>query len=527
MKPKVLAAVIAAVLVVAAGAFALTRLNAPSEDAAIAFVPDEAVMYGNIFIRPSNDQKRALDALFRKVPGIDDTDEAIGKLTDLLDRGLATGGFDYEEDVEPWLGDQAAGFLLPGGTEEAPHVGFLVESKDDDALQDFVDDVAATGDATIEERTYRGETYLIDEEGDPFAVAIVDGFLIAGHEVALKDAIDAYAGGAALEDDEDFVDATEPLNDDWIGLFYFDLRGFVAAFEETLDLGPEERVFFDALGFGDQDPMAAIVYATRDSVTFESTGAFNPGGDFAQLTQVVAEPGLVPDLPADTWLAYGIPKLGRFLDGLFGLGAQVPGFDRSQIDAAFYGQTGLRLQEDVLSWMDDAGLFVQGTTIQEVGGGIVIESSDPAKTARLLERAEEALVQQGIRPTAESQGGLEGFSVQIPGAPAPIYALAGDRLVVAYGDAGVDAAVAAETLRDTDAFAAAQDAVGDDFNISFYVDVDAAQKLGEGLAAFGGVPLGATYEEDVKPWIDALTHVVAAAKMEGDTLVQKIVIGAE
>lgn len=527
MNPKVVAAVIAAALIAGGGAFALTRLNAPSEDSAIEFVPDEAVMYGNLFIRPSTDQKRALDALFRKVPGIEDSDEAIEKLTDLLDRGLASGGFDYEEDVEPWLGDQAAGFLLPGGTEEAPHVGFLVESKDDAALQEFVGDLVATGDASIEERTHGGETYLIDEAGEPFAMGTVDGFLVAGHEVALKEAIDTHAGGSTLGDDEDFVDATEPLNDDWIGLFYLDLRGFVAAFEETLDLGPRERVFFEALGFGDQDPMAAIVYASPDSVTFESTGAFNPGGDLAELTEVVAEPGLVPDLPADTWAAYGIPKLGRFLDGFFELGAQVPGFDRSQIEAAFYGQTGLRLQEDVLSWMEDAGLFVQGTTIQEVGGGIVLESNDPEKTARLLERAEEALVQQGVRPAAESHGDLEGFSVQIPGVPAPIYALAGDRLVVAYGDAGLDAATGDERLRETEAFAAAQGAVGDDFNISFYVDVDAAQKLFEGLAAFGGVPVGTTYEEEVKPWIDAMTHVVGAAKMEGDTLVQKIVIGAE
>jgi hypothetical protein len=35
------------------------------------------------------------------------------------------------------------------------------------------------------------------------------------------------------------------------------------------------------------------------------------------------------------------------------------------------------------------------------------------------------------------------------------------------------------------------------------------------------------YEEDVKPWFDVLTHVVTAAKMDGDTLVQKFLIGVE
>lgn len=528
MKLKIVAAVIAGLLVVGGGAFALTRLMSPAEDAAIEYVPEDAVGYMNLFIRPSNDQRRSLDALLQKFPGIDSTDEAIEKVIDLLDTALAEGGMSYEEDIEPWLGDQVAAFLSEGGTPELPNFAFLVESKDDGALQDFIDTVAEDEGTVLEDKTYEGETYQMEQDADePIAVAVLDGFFVGGTEDAIKAVIDTRAGDDSLADDDEFVDATDPLSDDWIGLFYFDFAGFLDSYGQTFGYGPQEVAAFDAFGLDDQEPQAGILYATSDSIAFEATGGFSPTGQFGELTEAVTGEGLIPDLPAETWAAYGLPNFGGFFDSIFEMFQGLPGFDRSQIDAMFYGRTGLRLEEDVLSWMEDAGLWVQGTSIQQIGGGLVIESNDPAKTTRVLQKIEDLVVHQGLPTKPETRGGLEGFSIQIPGVPAPIYALGGDRLVIAYGEAAADAASGeGETLESSEAFTAAQEAVGDDFNVSFYVDVDAAQTFAEAAAAFGGAPME-TYEQDVKPYIDVLTHVVAAAKKDGDTIVQKLVIGVE
>lgn len=529
MKPKILAALVAAALVVGGGAFVLTRFMAPAEDVAVSYVPADAIGYANLFIRPSNGQKQALDDLLRKFPGIDSTDEAIEKLIELIDEGLAQDGMSYDEDVEPWLGDQIAVYFIGGGTAELPNFSVLVESKNDAALEDFVDKLAEEADAEIVEKEYAGETYRIEESGDdPIAIGVLDGFLVAGTVESFKASVDAHAGGETLEESREFVDATEPLTDDWIGLFYLDTARFVTEITTARGgLGANDQAALEAFGLDEQKPQAAILYATSDSVTFESSGSFSPTGAFGDLAELADDPGVLPDLPAETWAAYGVPSFGAVFDGVFETFENVPGFDRDQVDALFYGQTGLRLEQDVLSWMEDAGLFVEGTSIQEIGGGVVIESSDPRKTARLLEKLEELVTQQGIQTRPESAGSLEGFSVQLPGIPAPFYALGGARLVLAYGDAGLDAAGGdGETLRDSEAFAAAQDAVGEDFNISFFVDVDAAQRLGEAAAAFGGAPMD-TYEQDVKPYLDVLTHVVAAVKTEGDTIVQKLVVGVE
>ena len=528
MKLKILVAVIAGALVVGGGAFALTRLLSPAEDAAVSYVPEDAVGYMNVFIRPSNSQKRALDSLLQKFPGIDGTDEAIEKVIELLDEELEQDGMSYEDDIEPWLGDQVALFVSGGGTAELPNFAVLVESKNDGAVRDFVDKVAEEDDVELVETDYEGETYLMDANGDePVAIGLLDGFLGVGSEEAIRASIDAHSSGETLEDDPDFTAATEPLNDDWIALFYLDTEGLLSELAKAGQLGPNDRAAFDAFGLDEQKAQAAILYASSDAVTFESTGGFSPSGQFAELAESAVGPGILPDLPVGAWAAYGVPQLGEIFDGLFDTFQNIPGFDREQVDALFYGQTGLRLQEDVLSWMGDAGIFVQGTGINSIGGGLVVESNDPAKTARVLERLRGLAVQQGIIARPAEGGGLEGFSVSLPGVPAPFYALGGDRLVLGYGDAALDAASAeGETLRDSEAFAAAQEAVGDDFNISFFVDVDAAQTFGEAVAAFGGAPMD-TYEKDVKPYLDVLTHIVAAGKKEGDTIVQKFVIGVE
>lgn len=523
MKPKILAIVVAALLLVGGGAFALTRFMAPSTDDALAFVPPDAYFYANFFINPSNSQKQALDDFLRKFPGIESTDDAIEKLTNLLDDSLEEEGLSYEEDVQPWLGDQLAVFGVPGASPDAPNGAVMVESKDDDAAREFLEKVDEGVTDDLEAKTYKDTEY---EAGEDFALAFLEGFMVAGTEDAIKRSIDTLSGDETLETSEKFTAATDPLEDDWIGLFYLDPAALFDEFSPAAGMTPEDLAAFEAFGFEDQKPQASILYVTPDAAVFEGSGSLTGTGPFSFLASTT-EPGLVPELPADSWLALGFPQLGELAEGVLDVFAGIPGFDRAQIDAMFYAQTGLRLEEDILSWMGDFAVFAQGSNFQDVGSGIVVESTDPAKTAALVEKARALIVQQGIRPTPASLGGLDGFALQVPGVPAPVYFLGGERLVIAYGeDAAEAAAGGGETLADSEAFTAAQEAVGDDFNISFFLDVDAAQAFGEAVAGFTGA-LDETYEQDAKPIVDVFTHVVSASKKEGDTIVSKILVGVE
>lgn len=528
MKTKALLLTLVAFVLVGGGAFAYMTFMAPAEDQAIRLVPKDSILYGNLFLRPSNDQKMALDDLLQKFPGVENTDDALDTLIELFDEQLRKQGLAYEEDIEPWLGDQVAGFMMPGGSVEVPNVGILVESKDDEAFRNFLDKVQEneSPDAQIVEREYAGTTYEVVEDlpGTPSFV-FLEGFLVGGTEEAVKASIDAQEG-ETLQDSEKFVDATSGLRDDWLGLFYADTGAIFSLFEEEMQGQglPEEQAVFESFGFGDQQPSAGVAYVTSDTIGFESSGSLPTEGPLAGFRSFIGS-GLLPQLPAESWAAFGVPDLGRLSENMLDLFADFPGFDREEIDASFTRETGLDLQEDLLSWMGDAGIFVMGTNVQEVGGGVVIQSTDPTKTTSALAEVQDLLEKQGLQPRPATQGDLEGFSLQAPGMPAPVYFLGGDRLVVTYGQSATEQAVfGEESLADDDNFGLGVDQLGDEYDVAFYVDVDAAQAFAESVMGFTGTT-DPTYEENVKKYVDPFGYVIAGSREEGENIVQRLVIG--
>lgn len=526
MKTKTVALIVGVVVLIAAGAFAYLRFMGPAEDKAISLVPKNSILYANLFIRPSNDQKMALDDLLQKFPGIESTDDALEKLTDLLDEELGKEGLSYEEDIEPWLGDQVGGFMMPGGSFELPNFGVFVESKNDEALRDFIHRVQQEEDPNAElvEREYKGIPYeLVEDEPGAPSFAFIEGFLVGGTEEAVKASIDASEGGS-LQDSDKFLDATDSLRDDRLGLLYADSNALFSLIDQDPQMTPEDRVLLENLDFGDLPPWAGVAYVTPDSIGFENSGGSPTQGPFAGFSSFTG-PGLLLSMPDESWAAFGIPDFGDLLTETLEVFSDVPGFDRDQIDSAFRSETGLDLEDDVLSWMGDAGLFVHGTNLQEVGGGLVIESTDAAKTEALLDTAEQVLAGQGLQPRPASEGDLEGFSMQGPGMPAPLYLLGGDRLVITYGQSATQQVVAPEqALADADAFARASDALGSGFDAGLFVDVDAAQAFAESVMSFSGVN-EPTYEDDVKPYLDPFGYIVAGSREEGDDLVRRFVIG--
>ena len=523
MKPKILALGLAAVLVVGGGAFALTRFMAPNEDAAVALVPRDAFAYASIFTDFSNGQKMAADDLADKF-GLDGAEDLIDKITEALDEGLASQGLTYDQDVDPWFGSQIAAFGVPPETEGEPvGAAVLFESEDDEEAEAFVDKAREEDAEPLEEREHNGTTYRAggaDGSGDAFAV--IGGFLVAGNETGVKSVIDSSAAGEGLEESEKFTAAVESLPDDWIAQFYVDSAAVLEAAAEG-EPGAAEALAF--LGGEDQPPAAGVFYVTSGSVVFETVGGIPEEGPLASFGRIFSGSGVVAELPAQAWLAIGIPEIGELFSGIIETFAGVPGLEGASLEEMFLAETGLSLEQDLLSWMGDAGLFVQGTNIQELGGGLMIESTDAAKTRATVGKLRELVEREGVPTRPEERGGLEGFSVQMPGVPGPIYLLGGERLVLSYGEAATEGAISTEdTLGGSEGFQEATNDLGDDYQVGFYVDMDTVQTLVETFIGFSGQG-SATYEQDVKRYLDPIAHLVAGSRQEGDNYVQKFLIG--
>jgi hypothetical protein len=295
------------------------------------------------------------------------------------------------------------------------------------------------------------------------------------------------------------------------------------------ELGPEENAFLDAFpGIAEGGSSAFVLSARADGVSFEISAPVLEGDEFSGLTSALLGTDLIETLPSNSWLAVGIPEFGTFVQDIMGLATDVPDAEESVDEAedAFAKETGLDLQDDVLSWMGDAALFVQGTNFQEIGGGVIVESNDPEATKAALVKIRDLVEEEGASTQDVERGEYEGFSAQA-GAPAPLYALAADRFIVAYGDRAADSAIEPEeTLGDDETFQRAEEALGDGYSPSIYVDFDGMIALIEFGLTFSGSN-DDSYQEDVKPWLDPISFVVTGSRHDGDRLFQSLFVGVE
>lgn len=542
MKAKVAIGITVTVLLLAAvGLLAYGFIFSPASDDAVTLVPEDAIGYFNLFLEPSNGQKQALEDLIAKTP-FESPEEAIKRFTDLTNEGLKEQGCTFEEDIEPWLGNQIAGFLTELGDEGSG--ALLVGTDDGDAAIESIRKCGEEDFADAEERTYEGVDYFFYDDG---AVGIVEDYLVIATEAGFEDVVDTSAGGESLEGSDKFQRALDPLTSDRLAVFYLDLQGLIEQMRETGQADSEEIAAFEAIyGGGLDQPLSAGLFARSDAVVFEYASGLPTGEGAEGLTgafAAAAAPELLGQLPGGSWGALAVGSFGDYVNGILDLvGQSIPG-GRASLDAQFERMTGLSLSNDVLAWMGDLGLFVQGNSTSTLSGGLVLETTDEAASLAAVE-ALEKFARKDDAPVKElTVAGAEGFTIQDPLQPQPINVAVGNgRVVVAYGDLATEQALEGQVTleQESDVFTEAMDGLGEEFNMSAFFEADAIQTLVEDevLAtlttydpATGEIIANTEaqdrYEQDVKPFVDPLSYLAFGSRVEEDTATARLVIGVE
>jgi hypothetical protein len=465
-----------------------------SASGAASLAPAGAVVYGEATLDPSDDQQAAIDALIDKFPGEGSAGE---RIRGLLEKAFSESdtGLSYAKDIEPWLGDRAGFFvasLTPGAD---PSAALLVATDDEDKAGDAIEKAAKANDGKAS--SYKGHDYYAISGG---AAGVVDGWVVLGSESGFKAAVETAEGGAQIEDDDAYTKALDDAPEERLGFVYFNTPAFVKQLQKTAggaSLGPFAGLF--------KDPVLATFNATEQGVRLEATlpesltSAFPILGDSG---------GRAADLPADSWLAIAQPDLGKtisyFVDAFGGL---VGGRDMlaQQLKAA----TGLDLDKDVISWMGDWSLFVRGESVAELNGALVVETSDEAASARFID-AVARLARKSNAHVTDTDGGV---TLSSPDVPEPIHLFQRDgKVVLAYGDsAAADALDPGETLGDTQAYKDAEEALGGDYDLSFYLGFEPILALVDSTGA--GDDEG---WRKVKPYLEPLGALVVGAKKDGD-----------
>jgi len=460
-------------------------------------VPAGSVIYAEVNLKPEGDQKEAIDSIVSKFPG---GGEAGDKLKALIEKGLSESDsqLSFKKDIEPWLGDEAALFATGVGRNgQLEATAGLIATDDEDKARDTLEKSA---EGRTKDHTHKDVDYLTDESGE--AGAVFDGFLVIGSEAGVKAAIDASKDGPTLSEDDAYKKATEDAASDRLGLFYVNSPEFLNIARENGTPIPDSfKQFF-------QEPIVGTADADDDGVVFEANVPPQLARSFAFFGE---GSDVLGDLPADSWLAVGQKDFGKLLDFYADAFAGVAG-GRDQIEGQFKAATGLDLNKE-LAWMGDFGIFVRGTTLANLDGALVIQTSDEAESKRFL-TAVERLASTQSNGSTHIQGRSGGFTVTIDGVPKPIEAFVqSGKVVFAYGnEAARDAVDSEDRLGDSPDFTAAKDSLGD-YNVSAYVLMKPILDLVDSTAAASDADW-----QDAKPYLEPLNALVAGTSGSGDDL---------
>lgn len=323
-------------------------------------LPASTLGYVSVDLDPSGSQKiEALRTLrkfeaFRDEVGLD-TDDDIRKFLFEEMTGGSCDGVDYDDDVEPWLGDRAAVAAVDAG-EDGPAAVFVLQVRDAEG--------AEAGLRAVKECLGSGE------EG----AWVVDGdWAVVAETQEIADRVSGDAADAPLTDDEDFTEWTDEAGDAGIATLYAAPEAGPVIAERIGDFGgqfaPTPTFSYEEESAPAPGGLDEVTAALEDFRGMAATLRFDGGalelevaaGSAATEDFEGTDAGgqLVSSLPDDTAVALGL-GLGegwadRFLDGLAaGFGG---GQDPEAMLAELFGITGVELPED-LETLTEGGVAV-------------------------------------------------------------------------------------------------------------------------------------------------------------------------
>lgn len=517
---KWLVIAIASVVVVGTLAFAGYRIYLnEAHDNAMMLVPPNALLYVNAFLNPSTHQKQALRDLLEKFPAAGDPEDTQGTLEKYLDDALASSGVTFSHDIEPWLDREVAIAVLPplppADSDAAPNVVGYIGTTDADQSMAFVERLNAHEDVATDPESYRGIDYELTEDDDAAFGVLDDFLLVASSEESFRKAVDASEGDS-LATSTAFKEAIAPLPDDRIVLSYASLPGLFGALKASGEISADVEETVPQIR--DLSPVAASASLRPDGVVFDlAYRSERPDG--------AADDGVLAMVPRASWGAIGVHDLGatvkqrlELLSGRFGV------LGSAAIAGKIKSFTGLGLQDEILSWMDDGAVFFEGK--KELRGGAVVGSTDGRKSAAAVLTFGRSLDAAG---TAVGIGDHDENHARIaftrPDPPTLVQLIAvPDSVWLALGETSNE--IGSTSIDDSPTYRAAKEAMGE-FSMIGYADVDGARTFGENLFVKENGPLPAVYTTKVAPNVDPVSFVGLGARTAGGVTSYRLMIGVE
>ncbi|MEA2196213.1 MAG: hypothetical protein QOJ25_264 [Solirubrobacteraceae bacterium] len=490
-------------------------------------VPAGALLYVSAVVRPSGALKTGAVDAAREITHLSDP---FGSLVHALSRTTTSNGttFDYQRDIAPWLGSRVGAFFDATGTSGLSHpvAALVADSTDATKAMAFID-TSLHQDAhggSVVSRTDHGINYDMIDSGR-LAGAIVNGFAVYGTEVGVREVITTATGGPALTASSTYQSSGIANAPGALGVGYMNFDSLTkiiaASAGAQAGAGGQGSPFPPALSQIGLHSIGMALSASRSAIALDLLGSLSKtasGGQSAAATTVAT-------LPGDAWLGLGLGNLGTDASRILrqftgaGLGSPLAGALLSGLDSRLHG---LRIERDILPWLGNSGLFLSGTSLQTLGGAIVIQSKNPAASKAAVPRIAAAL--RGLRGVTVRPASVPGadaaISLRLKQLPFPIYVVDGQgRFAIGLGlRASEQALHPSSTLASSALYGAASAELGPGLKPTLVLSVPA-------VAALVLPQLPAKIAAQVKPYLQAFTVLTLGARHAGTQTATRLAVG--
>lgn len=479
--------------------------------------PADSPLFIEFAIQPEGELKSNIQALAKNLAGIDDPGTMI---VELLESEATDSGeeFDFEKEVEPWLGEKGGMFFGRFDGEDFDGYGIAVEATDTDAAQQFIDDQIVGGDDPTESGSYEGVDFTVETDDGTTVGLIDDLFVFAENEKSFEDAVDASSGDS-LGEAESYTAAIAAAPSDSFADVFIDVGRLIEQSGDEID--PDAQQLFETTGI-DPSEMTATTSLVPGAdqleidISSDLGGVEAPSGDAS---------GLLGSLPRDSIAAFASAGFGKQLQEAIdsldesGIPGQIPPNQLKKTMAV----AGINLDKIVGS-LEDAALFVQGANESSLGGALVLtaqggEASNTVSSIGFFLRA------ANVPGVTAIKGDGAGFSVRSPdlGRQPLVVVAKGERIAIAYGAKAAAQALdlsEGSSLADSDTYKAAASSLGST-PISGFADGAGVLKLvesmldGEDRAEF----------QEVRPYLQKARFLAIGAGSSDGLATAKLILG--
>ncbi len=480
--------------------------------------PADAPVFIDFTVRPEGETKQNIESLAQQIADIEDLG---GTIIEELESSATEDGeeFDFDKEVEPWLGDEGGLFLQEYKEEDFEGYGAAVQATDEEEAREFVDKQIESDEESFEDGSYEGVDFKVKE--DETTIGVFDGLLVfAEDEAIFKSMVDA-SNGENLAGQEAYTSATSEIPGDSAADVFVDVGGLIK--EAGNEIDSETELFLDSVGIEPKEATAvASLVPGSDLIEIDLStnlsGDNPPSGDAS---------GLLGSLPATSVAAFASPEFGdRFNEGIDRIDAEgIPseGIPANKLKKTLK-ETGIDL-ESIAASVGDAALYVTGNSGSSLGGAMILEAEDEEKAKNTVSNLGLFLRSTGTPGITRITQGASGFSIRSPelGRQPVVVVAKGSRIAIGYGLAPTLSSFqeTGRTLADSAAYKEAIDALGGT-PISVYVDGGSALKLATAL-----IPAGDEDFKEAKPYLQKIDYLALGSEASGDLATAKLIVGVK